>query len=478
MPERPSHDGAGAGAAAQPVVTVYIPSRNYGKFLGQAIASVRGQLYRQWELILVDDASDDDTTSLCEAACLQDPERIRQVRFDRPRGLQHIANHVLGLSRGRYLMRLDADDWLDESALLLMAAKLDSDSRLGIVYGNYFYTDSAGRVIGIERRHRLGEEDRARHLPPHGACTMVRSRLLKAVGGYSEDVDAQDGWELWYKLASRTEAASLEAPLFYYRQHDESLSRDSERLLKARARIMARARARLEDSYVPSCLAVIPVRESYPSFGGVPFREIGGRSLLELAVTAAQGARGVTEVIVSSDSDRVLGFSRELVDGGRARAHHQLIRPGELAGSHIRLREILLHAADDYRRRHGAAPDVVAFLSVHAPLRTSEHIDKALDTLRITTSDSVVSVCEEREPVFRHGRDGLDLLNPGRFDALTFERERLYRFNGAILAAWWEILGAGDLFGGRTSYVEMDDTESLQVKRPSDVDSINLALRG
>lgn len=473
MPDKDRPDNA-----ASPLVTVYIPSRNYGDFLAQAIASVRGQLYRDWELFVIDDASQDLTATIAEQASRQDPERIRVIRFETPRGLQQIANHVLGIANGRYIVRLDADDWFDESALLLMVAKLESDTRLGIVYGNYFFTDRAGRVIGMERRHKLGDEDQAHHLPPHGACTMVRTRLLKAVGGYSEEVDAQDGWELWYKLSSRTIAASLEAPLFYYRQHEESLSRDADRLLKARARILARARARLEDSYVPTCLAVIPVRESYPTFEGVPFREIGGRSLLQCALESAQLARGVTETLVSSDSERVLAFSRELAEKRLVSEHGTLARPADLAGSHIRLREILLHAADDYRDRHGTAPDIVAFLSLHAPLRQASHIDKALDSLRITASDSVVSVCEEREPVFRHGRDGLELLNPGRFDALTYERERLYRFNGAVLAAWWEILGAGNLFGSKVSYIEMDETQSVQVKRPSDIDSINRGRGG
>lgn len=458
---------------ATPLVTVYVPSRNYGEFLGQAIASVREQLYRNWELFVVDDASEDLTAAVAEHACRQDPARIRLIRFDSPRGVQQIANHILKLAKGRYIVRLDADDWFDESALLLMVAKLESDPALGIVYGNYFYADRDGRVLGMERRRKLGDEDHAGHLPPHGACTMVRTRLLKAVGGYSEEVDAQDGWELWYKLANRTQAANLEAPLFYYRQHDQSLSRDADRLLNARARILANARERLEDSYVPTCLAVIPVRESYPGFEGVPYQEIGGRSLLQCALDSALAARAVTETIVSSDSEHVLEFSRGLAERGLVRPHLQIGRPAALTGSHIRLREILLHAAEAFREVRGASPDVVVFLSLHAPLRRAMHVDKALDSLRITACDSVVSVCEEREPVFAHGRDGLELLNPGRFDELTYERERLYRFNGAVLAVWWEILSSGDLFGRKVSYIEMDEKESIQVKRPADLNRLN-----
>jgi CMP-N-acetylneuraminic acid synthetase len=453
-------------------VTVYIPSHDYGEYLEQAIASVRQQLYSDWELIIVDVASSDMTARVAEAACREDPDRIRVVRFDQVCGVQRIANHVLGIARGRFIVRLDADDWFDECALLLMAAKLDSDPSLGIVYGNYFYTDREGRVLGMERRRKLGVEGRSTHLPPHGACTMVRTRLLKSVGGYSEAVDAQDGWELWYKLSSRTGAANLEAPLFYYRQHERSLSGSANRLLAARAKILASARARLEDSYVPSCLAVIPVRESYPGFEGVPYQDIAGKTLLQLALQAAAEAHGVTDILVSADSDRVLDHARDIAAQGLARTPLLARRPLELTGSHIRLREILLHACESFRSGRGSDPDIVVFLSLHAPLRKSLHVDKALDVLRINGCDSVVSVCEEREPVFRHGDEGLEVLNPGRFDQLTFERERLYRFNGAVLAVWSEILVSGDLFGRNVGHIEMTEEDGFQVKRPSDIEQL------
>jgi glycosyltransferase involved in cell wall biosynthesis len=459
-----------------PLVTVYIPARNYGRYLRQAIDSVRQQLYPNWELFIIDEASEDETAAIADQARREDPERIRVITHDQPQGLQRVANRVLGLARGAYIMRLDADDWLEESALLLMTAKLESDPGLGLVYGNYFYTDPNGVVLGMERRYKLGVEDMAGHVAPHGACTMVRTRALKAVGGYSEDLDAQDGWDLWHKLVHRVKAASLEAPVFYYRQHDQSMSRDNGRLLNARSRIMSQARGRLDGSYRPSCFAVVPVKESYPGFEGVPYVELRGRSLLEWALASAQTAHSVTHVAVSSESERVLGFSEALCGRGVVQPHMRILRPTEMARPRIRLREILLHAGEAYCAEHGAYPDIVVFLSLHAPLRQAVHIDKAVDTLRIHTCDSVVSVCEEVEPVFTHGRDGLELLNPGRFDGLAYERERLYHFNGAVLSVWWEILAGGDLFGQRIGYMEMGKQESVQLKGPMDVESLRQYL--
>lgn len=452
---------------SSPLVTVYVPCRNYGHFLEKAVNSVFTQLYTNWELIIVDEASTDDSVAIAQGLCRQYPERTTFIQNEEPTGLQRLANGVLALAKGKYMVRLDADDWFDECALLLMVTKLEASPNIGLVYGNYFYTDPEGNVIGVERRHKLGLEDTVGHLPPHGACTMFLTRALKAVGGYSVDVNAQDGWELWYKLYSRIGAASLDVPLFYYRQHGDSLSRDAKRLLAARSRIFDRISQTLEGDYKPCNVAVIPVRESYPGFEGVPYREYEGSSLLQRAILSAASSSKIDSVIVSSQSQQVLDFAQKLEDDGLVPEHMRLLRgKDEEVSRNIPIRDMLINAGEHYFSQAGVYPDVVAFLSLHAVNRKFEHVDKALNILRITESDAVVSVQEEREPMFVHGENGLGLFNPGRFQDLTYDRERLYRFNGSIIATWWEVLQEHDLFGDKIVSIEMSTEDSYQVKMP------------
>lgn len=447
-----------------PLVTVYIPCRNYGRFLRQSVESVYRQLYKHWELIIVDEGSDDDSVRIAEELCQKFHDKTRLIKNTQATGLQRLANTVLGLANGKYMVRLDADDWLDESALLVLVSKLESSPDIGLVYGNYFYTDPLGNVLGIERRHKLGVEDNVGHLPPHGACTMFRTRSLKAVGGYSEDVNAQDGWELWYKLYDRIGAASLDIPVFYYRQHGNSLSRDSSRLLQARSKIFERLSQSLDGDYGLKNIAVLPVKETYPGFEGVPYREYRGCSLLERAINTAAHSPKVTSVIVSSTSQRVLDFASELERSGAVPPHLRVLRSEDENQRNVPIRDLMVHGGKSFYKTTGEYPDAVAFLSLHAVSRRTSHIDKALNVLRITESDSVVSVQEEREPIFRHGGTGLELLNQGRFQNLNYDRERLYRFNGAIIACWWEVLQQHNLFGDEIAYVEMSAEESMQIK--------------
>ncbi|MCL9781541.1 glycosyltransferase [Vibrio sp. S4M6] len=460
---------------SNPLVTIYIPCRNYGRFLRQSVESVYQQLYTNWELVIVDEGSDDDSVELAEELCRHFPAKTKLLQNKKPTGLQRLANMVLALANGKYMVRLDADDWFDENALLVMVAKLESSPDIGLVYGNYFYTDPNGNVLGVERRYKLGIEDNVGQLPPHGACTMFRTRSLKAVGGYSEDINAQDGWELWYKLYDRIGAASIDVPTFYYRQHGDSLSRDSNRLLQARSRIFERLSQSLNGDYGLKNVAVIPVKESYPGFEGVPFRDFGGCSLLERAINSAARSSKVSSVVVSSSSQRVLDYSEELERSGSVPPHLRVLRNEELGGRNIPIRELMIHAGEHFFSVEGEYPDAIAFLSLHAVYRQTSHIDKAFNVLRITESDTVTSVQEEREPMFSYGGDGLDLLNPGRFQDLIYDRERLYRFNGSIIASWWDVLQEHHLFGEKIAFIEMSAEDSIQIKHPS---MLNLAAYG
>lgn len=450
-----------------PLVTVYIPCRNYGRFLQQSVESVFDQLYTNWELIIIDEASTDETAELARELCRRRADNTTFICNEKPLGLQKLANTVLGLAKGKYMVRLDADDWLDECALLLMVAKLEATPDIGIVYGNYFYASHDGKVLGMERRNKLGHEDKVGHLPPHGACTMFHTRSLKAVGGYSEDIDAQDGWELWYKLYSRIGASNIDVPIFYYRQHRDSLTRDTNRLLEARSRIFSRIATSLDGDYKLTNVAVIPVRESYPGFEGVPYRLFNGVSLLERAILSAAQSEKISHVVVASQSKKVLNYAEQLEAEGRVPAHMRFLRnANENADGNIPIKDLMINVGEHFSQINSICPDVIAFLSMHAVNRRPEHIDKAINVLRITESDSVVSVQEEREPMFGHGEMGLKLLNPGRFQDLSFDRERLYRFNGSIIATWWHVLNDHHLFGEKISFVEMTSEDSYQVKNP------------
>jgi glycosyltransferase involved in cell wall biosynthesis len=451
----------------EPLVTIYIPSKNYGKYLDKAVKSVLKQIYLKWELYIIDEGSNDNTKNIARNFTKKFPTKIKFIKNTQPIGLQKLANHIIEIANGKYIIRLDADDWLHEVALLIMVKKLEENSTAGIAYGNYFYTNEKGKIIGIERRHELGKEDLVGHLPPHGACTLVETKALRNVNGYTENVDAQDGWDLWYKLYKKIGAISIDLPLFYYRQHSSSLSKDNERLLNARAKIFHEIRSKEKNNFKPKVLAVIPVKESYPNMKDVPYQKINGNTLLEIAINNALDSKQIDELIVSSKSKHVLNFSKQIEEEEKVKSHLRLLREESNDSKNIPITNFMNSAAQLYFENKNQYPDIIVYLSLHAINRKTSHIDKAINNLIITESDSVVSVQEEREPMFNYGKSGLNLINPGRFRDLTYDKERLYRFNGSIIASLWKNISKNSLFGIKTSFIEMSYKDSIQVKDSS-----------
>ncbi len=450
-----------------PLVTIYIPSKDYGKYCEKAILSVINQVYENWELILIDEGSKDSTNSIFNYFKVKYPDKISIIRNDNPIGLQKIANLVLGIAKGKYIMRLDADDWLHNFAVKILVYELEKNPKIGIAYPNYYYTDKKGIVIGVESRQFNSKIDLATKLPPHGACTLIETKALKVAGGYSEDIDAQDGWELWMKLHNRIGAIGIDLPLFYYRQHNSSLSKDNTRLLRARERIIKKIGNQLKGDYKPRVLGVIPVKESYPNFNNIPFKKINGESLLEIAIKSSLDSNYVSDVIVSTNSKNVIKFSQELEESNKVPTHYRYKRISKADSKNIPIIDILKSAAETYNIQNNYYPDILIFLSLHSINRKATHIDKAINMLKLSKTDSVVSVQEERDPIFRYSENGLNIINPGRFKDLVYDNERLYRFNGSIIAIWWEVLKEDLLFGEKTSFIEMSNKESFQVKDDS-----------
>jgi CMP-N-acetylneuraminic acid synthetase len=442
----------------RPKVSVYIPCRDYGRFLAQAIESVVVQSYLAWELILIDDGSADETAAVVETWQARDPRRIRALRNSEPRGLAACSNLAFDLARGDYVMRLDPDDYLDENALLVLSNFLDVNPNVALVYPNYIYVDEDGRFLGIEQRKRVGLEAELLDLPAHGACTLIRKRVLKGVGGYSESHRAQDGYDLWLKILNRYrgQVANVATPLFYYRQHGRSLSRDAERIMAARRSIKREVVRRREGPIRPRTAAIVGAKNTYPLMPNVVLEPCDGRPLIDYTLDAAEASGAFDFIFVSSDDQQVVDYCR-----GRSRVTAGL-RPAALSLPHVRLSQVLHHAVAELESTHGAFADIVVLLSVFTPLRRPEHIREAIDTLIAYDCDSVISVYEDRELHFTHGRHGLQPFNPGMLQHLQLEREALYVDNAAIHALWRDVVTEHDLYGRSVGHVTMSWEESLQ----------------
>lgn len=444
--------------SAKPKVTVYIPCHNYGRFLAAAIDSVISQIFQDWELIIINDGSSDDTEKIASDYVKNFPKQITYFFNSPAKGLRACANKTINAARGEYIMRLDADDFLDESALLVLAAYLDHHPDVALVYPNYTYVDEYGKNLYVENRKKIGTEVKILNLPAHGACTMVRKRVLKCIGGYDEKFNAQDGYELWLKVIDQHQVGNVSTPLFYYRQHPHSMTQDENKILSARQKIKRDLVAKREGAIKPRIIAIVPAKNTYQQVQNVVFKKFQGKPLIDYTLDTAIESGLFEKIFVTTDDQKVVDYCLKK-DSVIA-----TLRSPELSYPNVTSSQILFDAVNRLEQDFSIFPDILVLLSVNSPLHRPDFIRTAIDTLLLYNTDSVISVYEDYNLHFIHGEHGLELINEGMLKRVRMEREALYTFTGVITAVWRDTIKEDDIFGKKIGHVVTPRAESIPIR--------------
>ncbi len=255
----PARDDAASGATKgrpeRPLVTIMIPTYEGAQFLPTAIESALAQDYEPLEVVVLDDASPDDT-ALVAARYAHDP-RVRVVRHER--NLGRVATYRDGLythARGDFVLNLDGDDWLCDPTYVSAAIELvERHPEVALVFARKdVYSDRTGRVPDGEKHRGLPEvcdgtalfrRFAAGHSIPH-ATALYRRDLATEVGFYQHDVVGSDSLSLLLLVANR-QVGFLDRPAAVWRDHgtNSSLGVSAPRLMAnlAVADIPARAAA-------------------------------------------------------------------------------------------------------------------------------------------------------------------------------------------------------------------------------------------
>ena len=238
------------------LISVYLLNYNYAKYIEKSIKSVLNQTFKNFELIIIDDGSTDNSKKLI--AKYSEHPKIRII-YQKNKGLISSSNIAIKASLGEFIIRLDADDYFDKNALSILYSEIKKDKNIGIVYPNFYEVDENSNIISVVRKD-LSKGKKIKDNPGHGACCLIRKNFLLSENLYDEKFDRQDGYNLWYKFYQKYKIKYVELPLFYYRQHKNNLTKNSSDLLKTRSKIINnfyRKEKKLNDEDI---VCFIPVR--------------------------------------------------------------------------------------------------------------------------------------------------------------------------------------------------------------------------
>lgn len=262
-------------------ITVLMPAYNVAPYLRGALDSVFRQTWQDFEVVIVNDGSTDDTRALL--AEVRDP-RVRV--FDQPHGgLAAALRRGVAEARGRYLARMDADDEALPHRLALQKARLDRGPGVVLVHGLAQAMDPAGRplphVMGDPRPSAVTKWLLLWQNPIVHPTVMLRLDTLRAHDlNYRLELFRADEFDLWNRLAPHGDFEAIPEVLHRYRVHPESMTRrnPAELHLAAFTRVITESFARLGVPLAPAAateLAVIsggtwtdPIDHRYPHLRG------------------------------------------------------------------------------------------------------------------------------------------------------------------------------------------------------------------
>jgi glycosyltransferase involved in cell wall biosynthesis len=211
------------------LVSVFIPSYNYERYIGAAIDSILSQSYPDWQLIVVDDASTDQSPAIIERYRRRYPERIRTILLQQNVGQSEATNIGLGLAEGEFVSFLAADDVARPRRLEAGMAVMKARSDVAAAFSRVAYIDAEGRPLPeTQSPFNLDFADiRWQMLTGNFLCAtsaLVRLSALRNTGGFNRTLGYVEDYDLWLRLLDRFELVRVDDVWVDYRMHGENLS--------------------------------------------------------------------------------------------------------------------------------------------------------------------------------------------------------------------------------------------------------------
>jgi glycosyltransferase involved in cell wall biosynthesis len=212
------------------LVSIIMPTYNGAQYIKRALQSVIDQSYQQWELIIIDDGSDDQTKTATAIANYLADNRVMYLKNEKNLGIQKTLNRGLAQAKGEYIARIDDDDiWADPEKLRQQVDFLETRPQYVLVGTGTSIVDEEGKEL---IRYLLPQDDTAirnkilgKNCFVHSSVMFKKSAALK-VGGYNESraILHLEDYDLWLKLGTVGKLANLPLYAVIFTLRNEGLS--------------------------------------------------------------------------------------------------------------------------------------------------------------------------------------------------------------------------------------------------------------
>lgn len=216
----------------KPLISVCIPVYNGAKFVGEALESVLAQSYENFEIIINDDHSNDDSYAIILS---YNDSRIRVERNEKNAGAEVNWNRVLSMAKGKYIKLFHQDDCLDKDCLKEQMLVLENDPTLSFTFCSRDIVNQKSRKIMLRRyktySHKCDSGDilrrsvvTASNLIGEPSSVLFRKEFSDMIGGFDGDIPYLIDMDYWVRLMQKGSAYYIDKPLSTFRISNKSWS--------------------------------------------------------------------------------------------------------------------------------------------------------------------------------------------------------------------------------------------------------------
>ncbi len=215
-----------------PLVSIITPLYNAEKFIAETISSIQKQSYSNWEHIIVDDASQDNSVSIAENFASKDP-RIHIIKQTNNTGPASCRNHATKVAKGTYIAFIDSDDLWDSQKLKEQLQFMMSNKCL-VSYTSYLQIDEKGQTLNkrITALPYLSYRKQHRNNYIGNLTGMYNTKVLGKI--FAPNIRKRQDWAVWLEAIKRSKkpALGMQKDLAYYRVRKGSMSSNKINLVR------------------------------------------------------------------------------------------------------------------------------------------------------------------------------------------------------------------------------------------------------
>lgn len=420
-------------------ISLILVNHNYSQHLEKCISSIACQTFLNFNVVVVDDGSDDNSVEIINSS-----EHLKNAKIivnSEPVGLVESMRLAISASHCKYFVRVDADDWVESNFLQVLFDKAEKEGA-DLVFPNYYTVDTIGNLISKFSRHDFSEDINLYDSPSHGACTLVRRESYLSVGGYSNGLNRQDGVDLWLKfITNNLMVSNVPEHLFYYRQHTRSLSNNKSELYMVRSKIYSDHVLKNKLDTSTAVLVFMKADEINLNIDFKPF--LNNVNLLEHFVSKVNDSRLTQKFFLVSSK----------IPESEEQVFCFLKRPIEYEFQGVSLVENLKYLIKSYKEL--SEFDNLVILTCDYPLLESHYIDQLIALMMVHRVDEIHSVLPTNSVVYKHNGRSLFPVN-SQFS--KHERDNIYLRKGGLSIYNVKKLASDNRV---MSYLEVDTVSSI-----------------